>query len=187
MTMLEEISRFQPGCAQEATDQAVMADFLRTHPDAFSRENPVGHVTVSAWVLDRAHQRVAMAYHNIYRSWSWIGGHADGEEDLRSAILREIREEIGVKEVRLVTPEIFSLETLAVSAHVKRGEYVPSHLHFNVTFLAEAGEEALHRKPDENSAVGWFTPEEALSASTEPWMVEHVYRKLIGRAAPYMR
>ena len=42
-------------------------------------------------------------------------------------------------------------------------------------------------KPDENSGVAWFTPEEALAASTEPWMVQRVYRKLADRAAAYMK
>ena len=31
------------------------------------------------------------------------------------------------------------------------------------------------------------TPEEALAASTEPWMVQRVYRKLADRAAAYMK
>ena len=34
-------------------------------------------------------------------------------------------------------------------------------------------------KEDENSGVGWFTPEEALKKSTEPWFVERVYGKLV--------
>jgi len=57
---------------------------------------------------------------------------------------------------------------------------VPSHLHFNVTYLAEADEaEELTVNEAENKAVKWWTFEEALKASTEPWMVEHVYKKLI--------
>ena len=34
-------------------------------------------------------------------------------------------------------------------------------------------------REDENSAVQWWTFEEALKVSTEPWMVEHIYKKLI--------
>ena len=30
-----------------------------------------------------------------------------------------------------------------------------------------------------NSGVAWFSPEEALEKSTEPWFVEHVYSKLL--------
>ena len=39
----------------------------------------------------------------------------------------------------------------------------------------------VHGKPDENSGVRWFTPEEALAACSEPWMVERVYRKLVSK------
>ncbi len=73
----------------------------------------------------------------------------------------------------------FSIEILTVDGHVKRGSYVPSHLHLNVTYLLEADEdEVLRVKPDENSGVKWFSLEAALEASTEAWMVERVYRKL---------
>ena len=81
--------------------------------------------------------------------------------------------------MRLLAPEIFSVESLTVDGHEKRGQYVSSHLHLNLTFLCEADDtEPLRSKPDENSAVGWFTPEEALRASTEPWFVTRIYGKL---------
>ena len=41
--------------------------------------------------------------------------------------------------------------------------------------------EALRIKEDENSGVRWFAPEAALSASSEPWMVEHIYKKLAAK------
>ena len=57
---------------------------------------------------------------------------------------------------------------------------MPSHLHFNVTYLAEAEEaEQLVVNEEENRGVKWFTFEEALASSVEPWMVELIYRKLI--------
>jgi hypothetical protein len=63
---------------------------------------------------------------------------------------------------------------------MKKGVYVPGHLHFNVTYLAEADEnESLIINKEENRAVKWWTMEEALKASNEPWMVERVYKKLI--------
>ena len=123
-----------------------------------------------------------MVYHNLYHSWSWTGGHADGMEDLCAVAMKELQEETGVKHAKLVSDEIISLETITVDGHVRKGIWVPSHLHFNLTYLAQADEnETLVVKEDENSAVKWWTFEEALKASTEPWMVEHVYKKLIER------
>ena len=123
-----------------------------------------------------------MVYHKIYDSWSWIGGHADGEEDLARVALRELKEETGVENAVLVSEDIFSLEILTVDGHMKKGKYVPSHLHFNITFLAEADEsQVLVVNEEENTGVKWFSFEEALEVSSEPWMVERVYRKLIGK------
>ena len=120
-----------------------------------------------------------MVYHNIYHSWSWLGGHADGETDLLAVAIREVKEEAGISDVRPVSEEIFSLESLTVDGHVKKGRYVSSHLHLNVTYLLEADEaEVLRIKPDENSGVRWFSLEEALAACSEPWMIERVYKKL---------
>jgi len=33
----------------------------------------------------------------------------------------------------------------------------------------------------ENKGVKWWTFEDALKVSTEPWMVEHIYQKLIDK------
>ena len=53
-------------------------------------------------------------------------------------------------------------------------------LHLNVTYLAEADEEEEFIVNEaENRGVKWWTFEEALKVSTEPWMVENVYKKLI--------
>ena len=88
-------------------------------------------------------------------------------------------EETGVTEIRAISEDIFSLEILTVDGHEKRGVYVPSHLHLNVSYLLEADEEEVLRiKPDENSGVRWFSLQEALAACSEPWMIERVYKKL---------
>ena len=153
---------------------------MKKNPDHLYRENLTGHMTTSIWTVNKERTKTLMVYHKLYDSWSWIGGHADGEEDLCEVAMRELQEETGVTSARLVSEEIFSLETLTVDRHVKKGVWVPGHLHFNLTVLAEADEsEELIPQEDENSAVHWWTFEDALEVSTEPWMVENIYKKLI--------
>ena len=179
MKLQEQLEQYHPYNEQEERDKKVMLQLLKTQPDIFTRENEVAHFTASSWLLNREHTKVLMIYHNIYHSWAWTGGHADGEEDLLAVAIREAQEETGVKEIQTVDDAIFSIETLTVDGHEKRGRYVPSHLHLNVTYLLEADEaEVLRIKPDENSGVKWFLLEEALEACSEPWMVKRIYKKL---------
>lgn len=179
MNIEEQIADYKPYNEQEAHDQAVMRQLFATQPDLFTREKQVAHMTASSWLLNATHDKVLMIYHNIYHSWAWTGGHADGDRDLLAVAKREAMEETGVTEIRVISEDIFSLEILTVDGHEKRGVYVPSHLHLNVTYLLEADEaEVLRIKPDENSGVRWFSLEEALAACSEPWMIERVYKKL---------
>lgn len=178
--LISKIKKYQPFNEQEEMDKALILNWIETQENAFSRENTVAHMTASAWVVNKERSKVLMIYHNIYNSWSWLGGHADGETDLLAVAVREVKEEAGITNVRPVSDEIFSLESLTVDGHVKKGRYVSSHLHLNVTYLLEAdSEEAVSVKADENSGVAWFTSGEALKKSTEPWFVEHVYGKLV--------
>lgn len=179
MSLIAQIEAYHPWNEQEKRDKGELLRRLKSGEELLSRENLSAHLTASAWVVSPDRKRVLMAYHNLYDSWSWLGGHADGEEDLLAVAIREVREESGVRAVRPVSTEIYSLEILTVEGHEKRGSYVPSHLHLNLTYLLEADPgEALSCKPDENSKVGWFGLEEAVAASSEPWFRERIYSKL---------
>ena len=180
MSLVKDIENYIPVNEQEENDKKVMLDYMQKNTDYLTRENEVAHFTTSIWTVNKERTKTLMVYHNIYDSWSWIGGHADGEEDLSTVALRELNEETGVKNAALVSKDIFSLEILTVDGHMKKGKYVPSHLHFNITYLAEADEDQLLVvNEEENKGVKWFSFEDALKASSEPWMVERVYRKLI--------
>ena len=89
--LLDEIAAYHPFNEQEERDKNLIFQWIEQHEDAFSRENTVAHVTASAWMVNKDRSKVLMVYHNIYNSWSWLGGHADGETDLLSVAIREGR------------------------------------------------------------------------------------------------
>lgn len=188
MGIREQLQAYRPYNEQEARDKEHILHFLDTNPDAFDRTNATAHMTASAWVINAEASKVLMVYHHIYDSWSWTGGHADGEQDLLSLAMREVREETGLGNIRPVSEEIYSLEVLTVDGHEKRGVYVSSHLHMNVTYLLQADEtEPLRVCPEENAAVAWFTLSDALKASTEPWFVQRIYKKLNEKLPLYLK
>lgn len=179
MNLLDQIRNFTPENPQEEHDKAVLLSWLESGAEIFTRNNPVAHLTASAWVVSPDRKYVLMAYHNLYDSWAWLGGHADGERDLLQVAFREAKEESGITQVKPVQAAPISLEILTVDGHEKRGEYVSSHLHLNVTYLFEADmDQALTVKPDENSGVSWIPVDRIGKYSTEPWFVERIYAKL---------
>ncbi|WP_297211438.1 NUDIX hydrolase [uncultured Flavonifractor sp.] len=180
---LDDIAAYVPQTEQEAADKELMLDYIRRFPEnILTRENRIAHLTSSGFVVNRDCTKVLMAHHNIYKVWAWTGGHADGEGDLLSVALREAREETGAASVRPLSTAIASLDILPVWGHVKRGRWVSSHQHLNVSYLLVAEEgDALHFREGENTGVAWLPADRLLELTCE-WEMDEVYTKLLERA-----
>ena len=176
--LISQIKKYKAFNEQEEKDKYLLLEWIIDNEDAFSRENKIAHVTATGWVVNKDRSKVLMVYHNIYDSWSWVGGHADGDDDLLYVSLKEASEETGLKNVIPLSKDIFSLEVLGVDGHMKKEGYISTHIHLNITYLLCANENDItHIKEDENSDVKWFELEEAIKASSEPHM-KKIYNKL---------
>lgn len=172
------ISQYKPKCEQEEADKKRMLAFLLANDDALLRTNTIAHFTASSWIYNEDRSKSLLVYHNIYDSWSWTGGHADGDADLLRVALKEAIEETGVKNFDVLSEEPLSLEIITVDGHEKKGVFVPSHLHMNVTFALMADEkEKLVVCEGENKDVKWFDNSKIPEAVSEPWMLQRIYRK----------
>lgn len=176
------IEKFAPYNEQEKIDKRLMLKFIEDFDDVLTRQNEYGHFTSSAFVLNKDRSKILMVYHNIYNSWSWVGGHSDSDGDLLHVAMKEAKEETGIKSVSPISNDIYSLELINVNGHEKREKYVASHIHLNVTYLLEADEnEILIIKEDENKGVRWVPIEEILKATSEEWMRDRVYSKILDK------
>lgn len=178
----QEINNFKPFNQQEENDKKLVLELLDNENDLLTRNNRRYHFTVSAWLVDQSRNYVLMAYHNIYQSWAWLGGHADGNANLKEVILKEIEEESGLSNVSFIADGIYSLEILPVAGHNKKGDYISSHLHLNVTYLLQGDKrDSVRIKEDENSNIGWIEIDKIDQYSTEQWFIERVYTKLAAK------
>jgi len=185
MNIKQQLEQYKPYNPQEVKDREIILRYMDTFDDLLTRENEFAHFTASAWLVNKDRTKVLMAYHNLYNSWAWVGGHADGDPDLLRVAIKEAKEETGLSDVKPVSEEIYSIEILAVDAHEKKGQHVATHVHLNITYLLEADENELTSiKVDENSAIDWFELEKAVEVCTEPEM-KVVYRKLNEKLSDY--
>lgn len=183
MNFCDQINQYRPADAQEEQDRAVMLDFVSKYGESsLLRSCRAAHFTSSAFILSPDLSSVLLIRHALRGTWSWPGGHADGESDLLLTALRETKEETGVAQIAPLSRSIASLDIFPVPAHCKNGAYVNAHLHFSAGYcLICSSAQALQAQPGETTAVRWFP----LSHFTEKNFSEadaRLYQKLISRA-----
>lgn len=178
MNLKEQIENYIPFNEQEKMDKEYFLKFMNTFDDVLTRENLIGHFSSSAFIVNKERTKMLCVYHIINDGWIYPGGHADGEENLLSVVLREVEEETGVKPI-LLDNNIFSIQAGAVNGHIKKGKYVSAHIHFDVAYIMEADElEALAYRSDENKGVKWIPFEEATNKEVVDF-IRPIHKKLI--------
>lgn len=181
MNYIEDIKNYIPFNEQEEKDKTLFLKCLNNFDDILTRDNTIAHLTSSAFAINKEKTKFLMIYHNIYDSWAWTGGHSDGDKDQLKVAIKELKEETGIKYPTPLLDEAFAIDVLTVNGHIKRGKYVSSHLHLNLTYLIECSEdEVLKIKEDENSGVKWIPFDEINNYCSEPHMMP-TYNKLIDK------
>jgi 8-oxo-dGTP pyrophosphatase MutT (NUDIX family) len=182
MYYLDELRAYLPKNEQEKKDKEVMLSYVDHFGEkqVLTRENQFAHFTGSSLIFNESFDKTLMVYHNIYKSWSWTGGHADSVSSMFEVALAEAKEETGLSELLpLNNGKLVAIDILPVWGHVKRGAYVSSHQHLSFSYLFKADEaEHLESKPDENSGVEWVPIDQIDKYVTEPEMLP-VYNKII--------
>ena len=178
MNLKEKIENYIPFNEQEEIDKEEFLKFIDTYDNVLTRDNIFGHFSASAFVVNKDRTKMVVVYHKILNGWIYPGGHADGEDDLLSVAVREVEEETGLK-TKVIDSDIFSIQSLPVKGHVKRGKYISAHIHFDVAYLLEADDKIpLVYREDESKGVKWINFEEAADESMCDF-IRPIHEKLI--------
>ncbi|HYZ16341.1 MAG TPA: NUDIX hydrolase [Candidatus Acidoferrum sp.] len=168
MSLLDELHLYVPADDREAAMRERLIAFVSAHDTAFERALEIGHVTASAWIVDPGRSRTLLTHHRKLGKWLQLGGHVDGDPDVRRAALREAREESGLTSLRFVTEAIYDLDVHPIPA--RPGE--PAHEHFDVRFAFEADPAEPLTVSAESKELAWV----ALDALTAYGADESVLR-----------
>ncbi|MEJ2130265.1 MAG: NUDIX hydrolase [Gammaproteobacteria bacterium] len=172
--LLDLLERYGTRHPDERCMVARFRDFVSENPLCFRRSLLQGHVTGSAWLVDRSRSRVLLTHHRKLDIWVQLGGHADGETDVLRVALREAREESGLARVRPLSEEIFDVDIHEIPAR----EHEPAHLHYDVRFALECFGDERFSVSDESHALEWVaiyrlperTREESMLRMMRKWL-----------------
>lgn len=152
-------------------DETEMADrlihFVETHPGCFERSLTVGHVTGSAWVVNKAGTHVLLTHHKKLNMWLQLGGHADGNTDILDAALCEAVEESGFQSLEPVGTEIFDLDIHLIPE--RKSE--PAHHHHDIRFVFQGLEDEDYIVSDESHDLAWVEIARLANVTTEKSML----------------
>lgn len=120
------------------------------HERCFERDCWAGHITGSAWLLDRKRERVLLTHHKKLDRWLQLGGHSDGDPDAMRVAMREAEEESGLA-VRILDERVFDLDVHEIPARKSD----PAHYHFDVRFAFTVDGGEMFRVSEESHALAW--------------------------------
>lgn len=179
--MYEIIHHYQPQDSFEMKDKEQFEEAIRLFGESLFDRHPMMHFTASSIIFNQTFDKILMIYHKMYNSWSWTGGHLDGNQSFLDVALIEAKEETGLTNIKVLDEKPISLESLPVWFHIKKGKPISSHLHLNLSFAFVADEnEPLILNEEETSGVKWIDILQYKKYVTEPDMYP-IYDKIINR------
>jgi 8-oxo-dGTP pyrophosphatase MutT (NUDIX family) len=160
--MLALLQAYAPSDAGERRMLTNMIQFATAYENCCERSLAIGHMTGSAWVIDLDRTHVLLTHHRKLNRWLQMGGHADGDPDLRAVALREAREESGLNRLEVLQPTPFDVDVHEIP---ERGTE-PRHFHYDVRFLIKADRTEPLVVSEESHALAWL-PLQELAAQTD--------------------
>jgi len=139
-----------PNEAASVAEFAAMWQEAQASRAPYLRSRLAGHFTASAWLVDVTGRRVLLTHHRKLDRWLQLGGHADGERDLRAVALKEATEESGLQGL-IVEGGIFDLDRHWIPEHAG----IPAHWHYDVRYVVRATGEENFVVSDESHALVW--------------------------------
>lgn len=176
------IEKYNPASEKEEKDKIAFLQLINNFDDILTRNNTIGHITASGFVINEAKDKALMLKHNIMKAYLFPGGHADGETDLLGVAIREVEEETGIK-VAPYQDDPIAINVGPVPRHIKKGQIVPPHLHFDIIYLLMAQNRdmsQIHTLETENSDVAWFNLEETYGIKVSEY-VDETTKEIVSR------
>ena len=178
--LVRQLREYASRWPDEAAAVARFAAYIAATPRCFERGLAAGHVTGSAWLVNRAGTHVLLTHHRKLGMWVQLGGHADGDGDLLRVARREAEEESGLAGIVPLGPGIFDIDVHRIPARGAEAE----HLHWDVRHAFRAAGSEAYRVSEESHDLAWVEIRSLSALTAEESMLRMARKWLAGGIVP---
>ncbi len=170
------LNEYHPSAPEEQEYKTRMLTFIKDHDDCFERSLAIGHITASAWLLNKAQTHALLMHHAKLDRWVQLGGHCDGDPDVLNVAIKEAQEESGIQGIEPVSNTIFDIDIHLIPANSKEKE----HYHYDVRFLLRVTSDKDVVQNNESKELRWISKDKN-ELPTKEQSVTRMFKKWIGR------
>ena len=150
--LLDLLERYIP-TKEEISNKANIIAFVKDNKNCFERSSKTGHITASAWLLNKTGDKALLTHHKKLDAWVQLGGHCDGDPNVLNVAIKEAQEESGIPMIIAVMDSIFDLDIHFIPPNSKE----KGHYHYDLRFLLQAQENDELTLNDESNELRWIS------------------------------
>ena len=132
--LIKQLENYKPYDGSEILMKDEIITFIKKNDDFFDHHLQIGHITASAWILNKESTHALLTKHILLDRWYQLGGHIENDETIRDVAFREATEECGLQSLTLLSDDIFSVDIHTIPATIK----MKAHTHYDIRFLFSA-------------------------------------------------
>jgi len=144
--------------------------YLEGTDDYLGKVNPDGHITGSAWIVNKSKDKTLLTHHLKLNIWVQLGGHTELDESVFDSAYREGIEESGLEELNKIDVSIFDVDVHKIPE--RKG--VKAHYHYDIRYIFEADDEIPLIISDESHDLAWVPFNEIKKYTTERSVIRMV-------------
>ncbi len=155
--LIQLLENYNPVFLEEVAFRKKMLAFIREYPNCFERSLLIGHITASAWLLNRDRTKALLMHHAKLGKWFQVGGHCDGNPNVIAVAIKEAQEESGIMNIAPVNQEIFDIDIHLIPENKKE----KAHFHYDVRFLLHVTSDEKIQQNKESKELRWIGKDKA--------------------------
>jgi 8-oxo-dGTP pyrophosphatase MutT (NUDIX family) len=161
--ILKLLDEYQP-TQEELKFKNQLIEFINNYEDCFERHLEVGHITGSAWLINKTGDKALLMHHTKLDMWLQLGGHADGDSDILRVATREAQEESGIMDIKPVSDKIFDIDVHLIPDNPKE----KAHYHYDIRFLLQVQSDEDIQINNESKELRWVSNDPSELTTNSP-------------------